>query len=50
MGYERKLKTEHAGAKNRGGYWGRRADAKRFSRKVRRQREQETLRDQRPGM
>lgn len=32
----RHIKTEHAGAKNGGGYWGRRLDAKRISRKARR--------------
>jgi len=31
-----KLKSEHAGAKNGGGYWGPRVEAKRKSRKVRR--------------
>jgi len=31
-----KIKTDHAGAKNGGGYWGRRAMAKRASRKQRR--------------
>lgn len=37
MGEGRKLKTEHTGAKNGGGYWGKREDAKRASRKRRRQ-------------
>ena len=32
----RKLKTEHNGAKNGGGYWGPRAEAKRVSKKARR--------------
>ena len=32
----RRLKTEHAGAKNGGGYWGRRAEAKAVSNVVRR--------------
>jgi hypothetical protein len=32
-----KLKTEHAGAKNGGGHWGPRADAKRYSKRRRRQ-------------
>jgi hypothetical protein len=37
MGYEtRKLKTEHAGGKNGGGFWGPRVDAKQYSRKARR--------------
>jgi len=30
------IKTEHAGAKNGGGYWGKRAEAKRRSRRLRR--------------
>lgn len=30
------IKTEHGGAKNGGGHWGKRADAKRFSSKLRR--------------
>lgn len=30
------VKTEHAGAKNRGGFWGPREDAKRISRERRR--------------
>lgn len=33
----RGMKTEHAGAKNGGGFWGKRAEAKRASRKRRRQ-------------
>lgn len=32
----RKLKTEHAGAKNGGGHWGPRHEAKNFTRKLRR--------------
>lgn len=48
MAYERKLKTEHGGAKNRGGYWGRRADAKSMSRKVRRRRERREIREALP--
>jgi hypothetical protein len=31
-----KIKTEHAGAKNRGGWWGSRAEAKELSRMLRR--------------
>jgi hypothetical protein len=31
-------RTEHAGAKNGGGYWGPRAEAKKRSKKVRRER------------
>jgi hypothetical protein len=30
------IKTEHAGAKNGGGFWGTRADAKQVSNKLRR--------------
>ncbi len=33
----RGMRTEHAGAKNGGGHWGTRAEAKRASRKRRRQ-------------
>lgn len=36
MGLGRKAKTEHAGAKNGGGYWGPREDVKRVSNKLRR--------------
>lgn len=36
MALGRKTKTEHAGAKNGGGYWGRRVDAKMISKKKRR--------------
>lgn len=32
----KKLRTEHSGAKNRGGHWGKRAEAKTLSKKVRR--------------
>lgn len=32
----KKIKTEHNGAKNGGGYWGKRAEAKRISKKLRR--------------
>jgi len=39
-----KGKTEHAGAKNGGGWWGGRGDAKRFASKVRRMRERRQLR------
>lgn len=30
------MKTEHGGAKNGGGYWGRRAEAKRLAKRLRR--------------
>ena len=36
------MKTEHAGAKSGGGYWGPRVDAKRRSRKLRRQEDART--------
>jgi hypothetical protein len=36
MANGRRLKTEHNGAKNGGGYWGCREDAKKRSRKKRR--------------
>jgi hypothetical protein len=32
----RKIKTEHNGAKNGGGHWGKRDEAKRISKKIRR--------------
>jgi len=32
----RNVKTEHNGAKNGGGFWGKRAEAKRISNKIRR--------------
>ena len=34
-----RLKTEHSGGKNGGGFWGTRAEAKTMSRKARRQRD-----------
>jgi len=36
MGLWRKTKTDHSGAKNGGGHWGRRVEAKAISRKHRR--------------
>jgi hypothetical protein len=36
MGYPKGTKTEHAGAKNGGGMWAKRADAKKISRRLRR--------------
>jgi len=36
MGYGRNIKTEHAGAKNGGGFWGHREDAKQQSKRIRR--------------
>jgi hypothetical protein len=50
MGYER-IKTEHAGAKNGGGAWMTRAEAKRVSKRKRRQADKacEAYRDNRTG-
>ena len=36
MAYGKNIKTEHSGAKNGGGYWGRREEAKKHSKKIRR--------------
>ncbi|MHA2067270.1 MAG: hypothetical protein ACXABY_23125 [Candidatus Thorarchaeota archaeon] len=33
----KKVKTEHSGAKNGGGYWGKREEAKKVSNKARRE-------------
>lgn len=38
-----KMKTEHGGAKNGGGYWGKRAEAKKISRKHRREKEKREI-------
>ncbi|HLN78422.1 MAG TPA: hypothetical protein VK204_15350 [Nocardioidaceae bacterium] len=38
MSQGRRTRTEHAGAKNGGGFWGTRAEAKGVSRRLRRQR------------
>jgi len=38
------IKTEHAGAKNGGGYWGKRAEAKRRSRRLRRKEDRKSIR------
>jgi len=38
------IKTEHSGAKNGGGYWGKRARAKRVSRKARRAADRKAVR------
>lgn len=37
MGNERGIKTEHTGAKNGGGFWGSRFDAKKMSNRARRE-------------
>jgi hypothetical protein len=39
------VRTEHAGAKNGGGYWGRRAEAKQRSRKLRRAADKRMVRE-----
>lgn len=36
MAMNKALRTEHSGAKNGGGYWGRRAEAKKRTKKLRR--------------
>lgn len=43
MSLGRRLRTEHAGAKNGGGFWGPREDAKRVSRRVRRRRDRKAV-------
>lgn len=40
----RMRKTEHAGAKNRGGFWGPKAEAKQVSKKLRRNNSKRLLR------
>lgn len=42
------MRTEHAGAKNGGGFFGPRADAKRASRKRRRRADHAAVREARP--
>ncbi len=37
LGNRRKTRTEHSGGKNGGGYWGKRHEAKKISKKHRRQ-------------
>lgn len=39
----KRIKTGHAGAKNGGGYWGKRVDAKERSRKLRRGDDKEAI-------
>ena len=43
----RGVKAEHSGAKNGGGHWGRRADAKRISKKSRRSSARKAIREHR---
>ena len=38
------IKTEHVGAKNGGGYWGKRAEAKRRCRRLRRKEDRTSVR------
>jgi hypothetical protein len=45
----RKLKTEHSGAKNGGGYWGLRIEAKSVSKKARRKWDKIAIADQKVG-
>ena len=40
-------KTEHSGAKNGGGFWGQRAEAKALSKKARREQSKRLLKDER---
>jgi hypothetical protein len=46
MSLGRKNKTEHAGAKNGGGYWGKREEAKRISKKLRRTKDKKLVLEQ----
>ncbi len=41
-----KTKKEHSGAKNRGGFWGYREDAKKVSKKIRRQNDRAEVSEQ----
>lgn len=45
MGYERQIKPEHAGAKNGGGAWMTRAEAKKQSKKLRRRADRRTTKE-----
>jgi hypothetical protein len=42
MAQKDKTKTEHSGAKNGGGYWGTREEAKKLSKKLRREKSKKT--------
>lgn len=46
MGYQRKIKTEKSGAKNGGGYWGPREEAKMSSKKTRRKNDKNEIESQ----
>lgn len=41
-----KIKTEHSGAKNGGGHWGARADAKIISKKLRRKKSKKIIKEE----
>lgn len=43
MSWGKVKKTEHNGAKNGGGYWGRRVEAKEMSKRKRRQKDKELI-------
>jgi phage gp46-like protein len=45
VSYRSKVKTEHGGAKNGGGYWGPRTEAKKVSKKLRRLRAKKEIRE-----
>jgi hypothetical protein len=45
MSLGKKTKTEHGGAKNGGGHWGKREEAKKNSRKLRRRNEKNELKN-----
>ena len=44
MGQKKKTKTEHSGAKNGGGHFGKREEAKQISKKLRRVNEKQEIR------
>lgn len=45
MALGKDTKTEHSGAKNGGGYWGTREEAKKISKKIRRNNSKRELKD-----
>lgn len=45
MGQSKKIKTEHSGAKNGGGHFGTREEAKQISKKLRRENEKSEIKD-----
>jgi len=49
MAFGKQVKTEHGGAKNssaKSGFWGLRIDAKEYSKKIRRRRDKEAIKEQ----